>query len=101
MLLTKNQRALIEAIGSDRYSNSAIELYESDSINGLSWTLRYKRKWVEPGASWPRSESHMIFAVRKPVDEKDDAAAYAAKMKPKVLEAKALFEAAIARRKTP
>lgn len=99
MLLTKNQRALIEALGSDRYSDSAIELYESDSINGLSWTLRYKRKWAEPGASYVRSESHMIFAVRKPVEPEDDASAYAEKMKPKVAEAKALFDAAVARRK--
>lgn len=98
MLLTPKQRALIEWLPT---LTGLIELYEDDSINGLSWTLRYKRRWAEPGASYPRSESHMIFAVRKPIEPKDDAAAYAAKMKPKVAEAKALFEAAIARRKNP
>jgi hypothetical protein len=96
-LLTAGQRALIEHVAS---LNGLIELYEDDSINGLSWTLRYKRRWAEPGASYPRSESHMIFAVRKPVDEKDDSKVYAERMKPKVAEAKALFLYAIARRKT-
>ncbi len=96
MLLTQKQRDLIEWLPT---LNGLVELYESDSINGLSWTLRYRRRWAEPGASYPRSESHMIFAVRKPVDEKDDAAAYAEKMRPKVAEAKAIFLAAVARRK--
>jgi hypothetical protein len=94
-LLTHNQRALIESLA--RYADSVVELYVSDSINGESWTLRYSRKWAEPGG-FLRSESHMVFAVRKPVDVKDDDAVYAARMKPRVEEAKRLFAEAIARR---
>lgn len=95
-LLTPKQIALIEWLAT---LDGLVELYEDDSMNGWSWTLRYRRRWAEPGASYPRSESHMIFAVRKPEDPKGDAAAYAAKMKPKVSAAKEVFLAAVARRK--
>jgi hypothetical protein len=41
----------------------------------------------------------MVFAVRKPEDAKDDARVYAEKMKPKVDEARRIFNEAAARRK--
>lgn len=95
-LLTAQQISLLEWLPT---LGGLVELYEDDSLNGLSWTLRYKRRWAEPGASYPRSESHMIFAVRKPVDEKDDAKVYAERMKPKVQEARRIFLEAAARSK--
>lgn len=95
-LLTPQQVALLEHLPS---RSGLVELYVDDSINGLSWTLRYRRRWVEPGRSYPRSESHMIFAVRKPEDAKDDARVYAEKMKPKVDEARRIFNDAAARLK--
>lgn len=95
-VLTKKQVSLLEWLPT---LSGRVELYEDDSLNGLSWTLRYRHMWAEPGSVYPRQASHMIFAVRKPEDEKDDARVYAERMKPKVDEARRVFLAAAERLK--
>jgi hypothetical protein len=94
--LTPKQRALVEHVAT---LDGLVELYESDSINGLSWTLRFKHEWASPREMYVRRRTSMIFAVRKPEDAKEDAAVYAARMKPRVAEAKALFLSAVAKRR--
>jgi hypothetical protein len=95
-LLTEGQIRLLQWLP---HSGASVELYEDDSVNGLSWTLRYRRSWAEPGNPYPRRESHMVFAVRKPVDAKDDAAVYSEKMKPRVEEARRVFMEAVRTKK--
>jgi len=91
-LLTRQQLALVIWLGG--LHDSHVELYVEDSLNGLSWTLRYRRRWADPGGI-PRSSSHMILAVRKPEDAKCDSKVYAERMGPRVAEARRVFEETI------